>query len=114
MKEIDDYASKPTHDKFGDEDQMLLEIMRTGAAWDRCKAYWAGRAEDCNCVLCGEGKDGLTHTIWTCKALREQRCEVDRELAECIGEETLPKALLYGIAPAMAADYRKTYWGGRL
>ena len=29
-----------------------------------------------------------------------------------MGEETLPKALLYGIAPAMAADYRETFWGG--
>ena len=28
-----------------------------------------------------------------------------------MGEETLPRALLYGIAPAMAADYRKTFWG---
>ena len=91
---------------------MLLEIMRTGAAWDMCKAYWAGRAEDCNYALCGEGNGGLTHTIWTCKALHKQRCEVDKELAECMGEETLPKALLYRIAPAMAADDRETFWGG--
>ena len=27
-------------------------------------------------------------------------------------EETLPKALLYGIAPAMAAGYRETFCGG--
>ena len=112
LREIDDYASRPVHNKFGDEDRMLLEIMRTGAAWDKRKAYWAGRAEACNGGLCGEGKEGLTHTIWTCKALHEQRCEIDQELAECMGEETLPKALLYGIAPAMAADYRKTPWGG--
>ena len=53
----------------------------------------------------------MTHTIWTCSALHTQRCEADKELAECKGEETLPKALLYGTAPAMAADYQKTYWG---
>ena len=61
--------------------------------------------------LVWEGKDGITHTIWTCSALHKQRCEVDKELAECMGEETLPRALLYGIAPAMAADYPKTFWG---
>ena len=87
MKEIDDYASRPAHNKFGEDERMHLEIMRTGAVWDRCKAYWAGRAEDCNCVLCGEGKDGVTHTIWTCSALHKQRCEVDKELAECMGRK---------------------------
>ena len=42
LKEIDDYASRPVHNKVGGEDRMLLEIMRTGAAWDKCKAYWTG------------------------------------------------------------------------
>ena len=58
LKEIDDYASRPAHNKFKEDERMHLEIMRTGVVWDRCKEYWAGRAEDCNCVLCGKGRTG--------------------------------------------------------
>ena len=61
--------------------------------------------------MCGEEKDEAPHTIRTCQTLCKQRYGADEERAECKGEETLPKTSIYGVAPAMAADYRKTRWG---
>ena len=57
-----------------------LNMTRTGAAWDRNVAFWAGQCDDQDCKLCGE-KEESDH-IWICKALTAERKEVDVDLAK--------------------------------
>ena len=56
-----------------------------------------------SCELYGETVESTTHVIWSCPALHEQSVSTDKALAECRAEETLPQAVLRGIAPEMKA-----------
>ena len=87
-------------------------MVRTGATWVGRSAFWAGQVDDNLCKLCGEAKETSAHTVWTCKALHAERCEADKLLADCGGELNLPAAVQHGIAPAMAAEPRRLFYGG--
>ena len=99
LYEIDMEAT--TSGKLDDEDRMILDITRTGAAWTRTAAFWAGQADEKTCQLCGEEEEHSWH-FWTCKALKEERNEADKDLAN-IDPEKLPLPIRHGIAPAMKA-----------
>ncbi len=71
----------------------------------------AGQAEDRNCILCGERED--SDHFWRCKELKEEREEADKELAQ-LDPEVLHPAIRHGIAPAMSAKLKATYWGGEI
>ena len=98
-----------TSGKMDYEDRMILDITRTGAAWTRTAAFWAGQADDKTCQLCGEEEEHSWHS-WTCKALKEERNEADKDLAN-IDPEKLPMPIRHGIAPAMGAKGATTFWG---
>ena len=87
---------------------MVLNITRTGSTWTKQAAYKAGQAESEACELCGE-KEGPDH-FWTCSALKEDREEADKELAE-LNPRHLHPACRHGIAPAMSAKLKSSYWG---
>ena len=92
-----------------EQEKSTLDVIGTGAAWNRTAAFWAGRVGDTLCKLCGENEDSPDH-LWTCKALDKEREEADGELA-AINPETLPMAIKCGIAPAMKASTKRNYWG---
>ena len=61
------------------------------------------------CTLCGHEEDNPDH-LWTCHALKEEREEADKELAE-IDPRALPMSVKCGIAPAMRASTNASFWG---
>ena len=95
--------------KMNDEDRMIADITRTGAAWTRTAAYWAGQAEDKTCQLCGERDEHSWH-FWSCSKLTDARREAGNEIAE-LDPEILPMPIRHGIAPAMKAKGTTTFWG---
>ena len=88
---------------------MLLSVVRTGSAWTRTAAYWAGQAESTECELCGQ--EEKSDHIWTCPKLEGKRRELDVDLAE-LDPKMLPAPVRQGVAPAMKADPRAPFWGG--
>ena len=68
-----------------------------------------GMCEDNICDLCKEAKETSDH-IWYCSRLDEKRRDLDAEIAEAGPEEFTP-AMRHGVACAMNADPRRTYWG---
>ena len=108
MYEIDRTATKGDENKLASDDLTNLNMARTGSAWDRNTAFWAGQCEDLNCKICGE-KEEPDH-IWTCKGLEKKIAEADEDIAK-LGPEKLPAAVKQGIAPAMNANPRHPYWG---
>ena len=53
LHEIDKEATKGNDKKLGSDELTNLNMARTGAAWDRNTALWAGQGEDQECTLCG-------------------------------------------------------------
>lgn len=67
-----------------------------------------GKPDNDKCDLCGE-KETKDH-IWHCKKLEAKRRQVDVEIAEADPEYFTP-AMRMGVACALNADPRRTYWG---
>ena len=65
--------------------------------------------DDDICDLCKEVRETSDH-IWYCSRLKEKRSELDAELAEVDPKEFTP-AMRQGVACALNADPRRTYWG---
>ena len=65
-------------------------MPRTGSAWDRNTAFWAGQSEEQECTLCGE-KEDVDH-LWTCKELKEERNAIDEDIAK-LDPKKLPAAI---------------------
>ena len=91
LDEIDEYASKATAGKLDKDERALLDVVRTGGAWQKVAAFWSGHKDEFLCDLCGGAKETAAHTIWTCCALKEEREQADKLLAQCDGE-TSPEA----------------------
>ena len=77
-------------------DLMILDVIRTGPAWARDKAYNAVHIDDPTCTLCGEEIEDIVH-CWTCKAIASHRQENDKELA-VVDPKHLPNVVEVGIA----------------
>ena len=77
-------------------------------------SFWAGQKDTNICGLCGEARETAAHTVWTCKALYDERCKFDKTLAGCNGEKNLPPAMQHHIAPAMSADAEGMFYGGEV
>ncbi len=109
LKEIDREATNVKIKGITDEDMMILNVERTGSTWIKKAAYEAGKTENDLCDLCGK-KEGADH-LWICEALKKEREDADNELAT-INPNHLHPACKHGIAPAMTAKLKSTYWGG--
>ena len=109
LREIDREATNSKNKGLTEEDMMILNVERTGSAWTKKAAYEAGQALNDLCELCGY-KEDAGH-IWTCEALKTDREEADKEIA-AINPNFIHSACKHGIAPAMTAKLKSTYWGG--
>ena len=87
---------------------MILSLTRTESNWARTAAHRAGQAESDNFILCGR-KEASDH-MWHCEALRKERAEADNELASLDPHQVHP-AIRHGVAPAMPARLKGSFWG---
>ena len=110
LAEIDDFATKGDTHKMDDESRFKLDITRTGSAWNRSAAFWSGQAPDKICQLCNAAEEDALHH-WTCEATKKEREQADEELAS-IDPCHIPDCVKIGIAPAMSACVKGTFWGG--
>ena len=83
-------------------------MARTGAAWDKNTAFWAGQCEEQECELCVSKEEA--DRLWTCTSLKDHRRRVDEEIAS-LDPQKLPAAIKQGVAPAMKANPRNPFWG---
>ena len=109
LDEIDEYATQGATKTMEPEDRIVLDVVRTGSAWTRATAFWAGQCDDQLCQICGDTKEESDH-FWFCKGLEVKRKDADDGLAK-LDPRFLPIAIRHGIAPAMKADPRKPFWG---
>ena len=109
--EVDTYATnaKQKVEVKEDEDKLILKMMQTGSSWSKAVTQKTGTCEDNICDLCEEAKETSGH-IWCCSRLDEKRRDLDAEIAEADPEEFTP-AMRHGVACAMNADPRRSYWG---
>ena len=71
MEEIDQIATKAGTNRLDDNERMVLDMVPTGAAWNRSAAFWASQVDDMKCTNCGEDENTPDH-IWTGSALKEK------------------------------------------
>ena len=109
LAEIDKEATRAETKKMDPQDRIILDLTRTGAMWTRTAAYWAGQVDDRMCQLCHQADETSDH-FWKCKALKDARKEVDEDLAK-FNADAILALVRHGVAPAMAADTTKTFWG---
>jgi len=103
LYEVDKTAILGSDKHLTDKELTNVNMARTGSAWDRNTAFWAGQAEEQECIICGEKENG--DHVWTCKELEEERKEVDEDIAK-LDPEKLPASVKQGVAPAMIANPR--------
>ena len=80
LKEMNRIATQAGAKGRDEDDQLMLDVVRTGSVWNRTAAFWAGQVDDNKCQHCMAEECSLNH-IWTCAALAEARKEADKELA---------------------------------
>ena len=108
LKEIDKEATNVKIKEATENDYLILNLTRTGSNWTKTAAYKAGQADNDECSLCGK-REGSDH-MWVCEALQKEREEADKELA-ALDPQHLHPAIRHGIAPAMSAKLKASYWG---
>ena len=108
LLEIDSAATEAEVSKLSDDARLTLDIVRTGSAWNRTAAFWAGQADSKTCLLCGIADEGPTH-FWSCCALKEVREQVDPDLSQ-IDPNLLPNPIKIGIAPIMNGKPEGPFW----
>ena len=91
-----------------EEDKVILRLMQTGSNWTKELAQQTGKEDDGACTLCG-AKETKDH-VWHCGRLKCKRKEIDEHLADADPDDFTP-AMRMGVACAMSADIRKTFWG---
>lgn len=84
-------------------------MMQTGSSWSKAVTQKTGMCDENICDMCKEAKETSDH-IWYCSRLDETRKELDAGIAEADPDEFTP-AMRHGVACAMNADPRRTYWG---
>ena len=82
---------------------LLLHLERETVA------FQAGTADDKICQLCLEAEEDAIH-MWCCCKLKGTAKEMDNVFS-AIDPQTLSRAMLIGIVPAMWADPRRPFWG---
>ena len=112
---IDWHLTRPLWSKRGKDtdercSQRHMLAFAAGGHWRQHRVRtFDTNDESATCLLCGQGRDDDAH-LWDCHALQHVRAKhstVHRRGAH------LPVQLrLYGIAPHVCTDPRKTFWGG--
>ena len=97
--------------KMSDEDKLILDLVRTGAAWTSTAAYWAGQADSKVCERCGEGDERSWH-FWTCTKLKKTRSEANEKLAK-LDPTYLPMPFRHGTAPCHEGKGHNNLLGDR-
>ena len=102
--------------KLDKEEQKALRWVASLSAWTNEKKEEIGQAPSAKCDHCGQIHDSITHTIWTCQALKRKALQqgADKSIVELGDINLLPKPLLVGLPPALAADFDMAFWGGSL
>ena len=110
LTDIDTFATTVKHAQgVNDEnDKVILRLMQTGSSWTKQLTKKTGRSEEDQCTLCGQ-EETKDH-VWHCERLKDKRHDIDEDLAEA-NPEDFTNAMRMGVACAMSADPRKTYWG---
>jgi hypothetical protein len=112
LEEIDTFATNVKHaDGVNEEsDKLILRMMQTGSSWTQQLTKKTGREDHEACPLCGEVE--TKDHVWHCDRLKGKRHAIDKDLAEADPQE-FTNAMRMGVACALNADPRKTYWGKR-
>ena len=115
LEEIDVYATNAKHKEEAPQEQKLvLRLMQSGSNWTKAVTARTGRRDtvmhDHYCDLCKTMREGTDH-IWFCPKLQAKAKEIDADIAG-LNPEVFPPALRKGVAVAMNANPRCTYWGG--
>ena len=72
LRELDTECNKLSSSDFTSDNQLIIDLVRTGAAINGEAEYWAGQKETKTCILCNEADDDSSH-FWHCSALQEAR-----------------------------------------
>ena len=115
LHELDLFATNSKHkEEVPKEKKAVLQYMQPGSNWSKTITAKTGRTDCCiqdhTCDLCKIMKEEADH-IWYCPALRAKAKEMGPVIAS-IDPDVFPPALRKGVAPAMHANPKGTFWGG--
>ena len=89
----------------------ILRFLQNGAGFDAVKIKECiSDTVDTKCRHCGEEGQTTIHTIWECKAFKEEREKAAPRLNN-LPINQIPKCVLLGVPPAMECTEAATYWG---
>ena len=80
---------------------------------DKCEISKFNQDVTRECTYCNEEECTTDHLRWTCKFFKEQREDIDKDIAD-IPVKWLPINIRNGIAPAMKMSGKDTFWGKTL
>ena len=82
LYEIDHRATAGTTGKLDRRSRTYLSSVQGGGAWDAVKLHHAGQLESAVFEFCGDIKQTIDHTIWSCPAHSNDRHEIVKDLAQ--------------------------------
>ena len=93
-----------------DEEHGILRTVQTGGNLACNETADFNQDVSRVCSYCNQDISTQDHIKWECSFFAPVRKEIDAELAG-VPHRYLPSCIKSGIAPAMKADGRKTFWG---
>ena len=110
--EIDRDISQPSK-ILNDIEKGIVATSLMGGNQARCEISKYNEDVDNTCSYCREAESTADHIKWVCKEFKEVRTSIDAELAR-VPPDFLNYNVRCGIAPAMKADGKTTFWGKQL
>ena len=114
IQELDMALFRKAASKLDKGEKAVLEWVATLSAWTEHKKESIGQALTSKCPHCGCEQVTIEHTIWNCNVLIDKAVGIDMDLCSIGASRILPRPLLVGLPPALAADLQSTYWGTTL
>ena len=112
FREIDRDVSQ-LDPNLDEQSKGIIRTAQMGGNMDKCEIAKFNQDVMRICDYCGEDECTTDHLRWSCEFFKQQRKEVDEDLAG-IPVQWLPLNIRRGIAPAMKMDGNATFWGKSL
>ena len=101
---------KTVVNSLGSKEKRVYRHISTGAFWAQDQLADIQLGQD-NCPHCGQVVNGSDHVLWRCEAVHKHR---KHNCLRQLDPDSLPKAVLNGLPPALTASLSSQPWGSSL
>lgn len=110
LSEIDREVTTAFTKRHDAEERGVLKTVLGGGGFAKVELHKFGAADDTRCDYCQAEMCDIDHLLWECPRFQQLRSDAAPDLAQ-LDFTMLSRTVRRGVAPAMACQHDRTFWG---